>query len=140
MTPHCVWVWWIKGCSSCKYGYFASEGCEGTDDTVCSPCTACTELEYEVEECSAGVDTVCESCLECEWLSEQMEVGCRGVPVWWFWDNCWTTEDGVVVKRSLVDLEDLRIDNREGRHHWVWDKAIPEVYGYTQEDFTEDLG
>ena len=94
-------------------------------------------MEYEQSECIAGTDTVCGSCEVCEWTSDAMELGCKDTPLWWKWQNCWSTRvDEENFQRNLVDLEDLRIDTREGRRHWVWDVSIPAVSGYTQGDWT----
>jgi len=125
-------------CTVCEYGTFTNVACGGTDDTVCGTCTVCGDMEYELVECSAGSNTECSTCAVCEWSNDAHELGCEGSPVWWRLKNCWFDKDGNKVQRNLVDLEDLRIDTRQGRRHWVWDVAIPEVYGYAQGDWTAD--
>ena len=125
-------------CTVCEYGTFTNVACGGKDDTVCGTCTVCGDMEYELVECSAGSNTECATCAVCEWSNDAHELGCEGSPVWWRLKNCWFDKDGNKVQRNLVDLEDLRIDTRQGRRHWVWDVAIPEVYGYAQGDWTAD--
>lgn len=97
-------------------------------------------MEYEIDECTAGSDTLCGSCEVCEWSTAQMETGCRGSPYWWKLSNCWFDKDGNTISRNMVDLEDLRIDSRQSRRHWVWDENIPKVSGYFQGSWTPDEG
>ena len=53
-------------CTQCPTGFYISGGCDGIDDSVCSPCsTTCPRGMSPVGPCGAGSDIVCDgqSCL-----------------------------------------------------------------------------
>jgi len=52
-----------KTCSSCTSGVtYASGGCTGTSDTICSNCTVCKSNQVKIRSCTATSDTVCSFC------------------------------------------------------------------------------
>lgn len=54
-------------CSDCENGNFASGGCVGTTDTICTPWSTCnTGVTYERASGTASSDIECASCSYCE--------------------------------------------------------------------------
>lgn len=53
-------------CTKCPEGSFASSGCDGVEDSVCSPCTEkCPDGLFPAKACTSDNDLVCSPCRPC---------------------------------------------------------------------------
>ncbi len=121
-----------KECALCTYGKYISTACGATNDAVCSDCTSCSAMEYETVSCANGANTECVSCQNCN-LDAAFEVICRAQGLYesWYKANCCFDADGVQVNCGELDLANMKISARDGRHHWVFDDDSVDmsVYG-----------
>ena len=121
-----------KECSLCTYGKYISTACGATNDNECSDCTFCTAMEYETVPCANGANTECMSCENCN-LDANIEAICRAQGLYesWYKANCCFDADGEHVDCGKLDLANMKISARDGRHHWVFqdDSVDMSVYG-----------
>jgi hypothetical protein len=111
-----------KQCSSCRIGKYISQTCTNSTDTHCSPCTECEPTQYMSSKCANGQNTVCNSCQVCNLPSKYAEQICnaKGKYEWWYKQNCCFDKDGLQVPCRNLDLNNIKIAKRSGRHHWVF--------------------
>jgi len=121
-----------KECATCRLGQYISSACSATQDTRCSVCTMCKEDEFITQKCELGFDTMCNTCKSCA-LSAYARLICdaKGKYNWWSEQNCCFDNDGVRVPCQNLDLNNMIIARRNGRHHWVFpdDTVDASLYG-----------
>lgn len=66
-----------QACKACPLGQFASGGCEGAQDTICSDFQPCEDGEFESTPGTATSDRICSPCTPCK-TSEFAFTGCCG--------------------------------------------------------------
>ena len=89
-------------------------------------------MQYETVSCANGANTECTSCENCN-LDAAYEVICRAQGLYesWYKANCCFDTDGIAVDCGKLDLANMKIAARDGRHHWVFadDSVDSSVYG-----------
>jgi hypothetical protein len=94
-------------------------------------CTVCNTLQYVATECTDGKDTICNSCENCDItvLGSHLEECSAKSYGSWSYSNCCKDEKGNKIACTGIDLANMIVAAKSGRHQWVFSTSVPPVVG-----------